>query len=301
MNIQVQSRGSDVRGPSDFAVIIGGMKCGTTSLFEILGRHPEIAASRVKESNFFSHDDRWTRGWDWYVNLWDWDEGSHTIALEASPAYSAFPDVPNVPERIASIEGAEFRFIYMMRNPLDQIPSNIRHTLFAGWGQSADEGIAGWMIDLVRYATQIDRYLLRFPSSRILLLTLEEFQSQPEAVLRRVCSFLGVDPEYQFERVSERYNSGDAYEMSPLWARIVGIGWLRKVTYALLPRHVRHRIRALLPKISRRNTSLGRYELTTSEEQDVIREIASDLRRLQSEHRVDIDRFWSLDLSSSIP
>lgn len=299
MNHRAEEGGRDTPGPNRFALIIGGMKCGTTSLFEILSQHPEVAASRIKEPTFFSDDGVWAKGWDWYTGLWDWAEARHEIALEASPAYTAFPSVPNVPERISSVDGASFRFIYMLRNPLDQIPSNVRHTLYAGWGQSVDEGIPDWMIDLVRYAMQIDRYLDRFPRDQLLLVTLEEFQSQPESVLRRICSFLGVDPDFEFQRVSERYNSGELYQVSPFLASLLRFGTLRKIADRFLSRRIRHRIRSLLPRISRRNRSLGRYELTEEEEAELIREIAPDLRRLESEYGVDIHRFWSLDLSSS--
>ena len=53
--------------PSNFALIIGAMKSGTTSLFHLLAQHPEIAAASVKEPNYFSSDDVYSKGWDWYV------------------------------------------------------------------------------------------------------------------------------------------------------------------------------------------------------------------------------------------
>lgn len=41
---------------NNFAVIIGCMKCGTTSLFYYLSQHPQIAACNPKEPNFFADD-----------------------------------------------------------------------------------------------------------------------------------------------------------------------------------------------------------------------------------------------------
>ena len=35
-------------------LIIGAMKCGTTSLHDYLGKHPDIFVSKVKEIHFFS-------------------------------------------------------------------------------------------------------------------------------------------------------------------------------------------------------------------------------------------------------
>ena len=43
----------DVPRPWNFAIIIGAMKSGTTSLFDLLSQHPEVAGSRSKEPDFF--------------------------------------------------------------------------------------------------------------------------------------------------------------------------------------------------------------------------------------------------------
>ena len=43
--------------PKRFGLIIGAMKCGTTTLFNHLACHPQLAASRVKEPSFFCGDD----------------------------------------------------------------------------------------------------------------------------------------------------------------------------------------------------------------------------------------------------
>lgn len=287
-------------GPTRFALIIGAMKSGTTSLFEILGQHPEIASARVKETDFFCQSGPLGDGWNTYVDFWDWDPSRHRVALEASPSYATFPARPDVPHRIKEVEslsGAEFRLIYLMRNPLTQIPSAVRHTLYSGWGRTVDEGIPEWMIDNVRYSMQIDRYLEFFPRERMLLLTIEEFRDRPAAVLARVCRFLGVEAGFAFDDVAQRYNKGDAYELSPFWASVVKFQPLRAMAYRLLPRRVRHRMRALLPRIASRRGSLGRYQLTPSEQQTLIEELAPDLHRLATVHGVDIRRYWDLSPS----
>ncbi len=78
------------RPPTRFGLIIGAMKSGTTSLFELLAQHPQISASAEKEPSFFnrdSDDDEWRR----YTDLWRWDPSRHLIALEASTSYSKSP------------------------------------------------------------------------------------------------------------------------------------------------------------------------------------------------------------------
>ncbi len=43
-------------------VIIGGLKCGRTSLHHYLGLHPEIGMSKPKELNFFVSELNWPLG-----------------------------------------------------------------------------------------------------------------------------------------------------------------------------------------------------------------------------------------------
>src|SRR3954454_2741624 len=47
-------------------VVIGGLKCGTTSLHHYLNLHPQIEMSRPKELNFFVEELNWDLGRDWY-------------------------------------------------------------------------------------------------------------------------------------------------------------------------------------------------------------------------------------------
>lgn len=288
-------------GPHRIALIIGAMKSGTTTLFEMLAQHPEIAVPTFKEPDFFSDDERYARGLGWYLGLWDWKPAVHRIALEASPAYTTFPSRPGVPLRIASVPGAEFRFIYILRNPLEQIESSIRHTLYAGWGQSLDEGIPGWMIENVSYAAQLEEYLKVFPRERCLLLTLEEFSERPEDVLRRACAFLGVDEEFPFRQTGARYNTGDVYEIGELWARVVKFGPVRAIANRLLPRTLRHRIRARLTKLPGPRASLGRYLMTDEEKASVIEQLGDDLARLQHRYGVATDRYWGVDGGARMP
>ena len=43
-------------------LIIGTMKCGTTSLYYYLAEHPDIGMSRRKEANFFVETHNWEQG-----------------------------------------------------------------------------------------------------------------------------------------------------------------------------------------------------------------------------------------------
>ena len=69
-------------------IIIGAMKCGTTSLHHYLSLHPDISVSRRKELDFFVAEENWARGLAWYESQFP-DKGK--VRGEASPKYTFNP------------------------------------------------------------------------------------------------------------------------------------------------------------------------------------------------------------------
>ena len=69
-------------------IIIGGLKCGTTSIHHYLGLHPEIQMSKPKELNFFVSELNWDLGLDWYASRFD---DRFAVRGESSPHYTNLP------------------------------------------------------------------------------------------------------------------------------------------------------------------------------------------------------------------
>jgi hypothetical protein len=116
-------------------VIIGAMKCGTTSLHHYLDLHPEISMSRPKELNFFvGRDDagaedrldwsrgNWHRGARWYAGHFD---PAATVRGEASPGYTS-PSHPLVAGRMAALV-PDARLVYAVRDPVARAVSQYLH------------------------------------------------------------------------------------------------------------------------------------------------------------------------------
>ena len=78
-------------------VLIGAMKAGTTTLFRRLASVPGITLPDTKEPHFFSSEQTWSRGLDWYCSLFDGCDG---ITGEASASYSDAATSGLVSERI---------------------------------------------------------------------------------------------------------------------------------------------------------------------------------------------------------
>jgi len=188
-------------------IIIGAAKSGTTSLHDYLARHPQVRLGasddpgvRNKEPCFFDADVNWARGLEWYRGLFAATRPGQ-ICGEASTNYTRYPQVPDVPERIAAtVPGV--RLVYLMRDPIERAYSHYVHR----WsrelhpGEPFRESFAEFTardpmcLDSSDYELQIGRYWARFPREALLLLRMDDLLADPAALLRRVTGFLGVDP-----------------------------------------------------------------------------------------------------------
>jgi len=207
-------RGAGRRRPRGGAlpnlVVIGGLKCGTTSLHHYLNLHPEIGMSRPKELNFFVEELNWPLGRDWYASHFDPGE---PVRGESSPHYTNRPRFDGVAERLAgTAPGA--RLIYMVRDPIDRMLSHYLHNVGGGYDdRPLAEALAGpdtAYVDRGRYFFQLEPYLERFEKERIELVTREELKADRAGTLRRVFGFLGVDEGFTSEQFDREWETGTA-------------------------------------------------------------------------------------------
>lgn len=284
--------------PDHFAFIIGGMKCGTTSLFEILSQHPQICPAKQKEPDYFVKESN-DKAREDYLALWDWNADRHVVALESSVAYTKAPYISGVPERIYQSGLGTYRFIYMLRDPIKRIESQVRHGLFAGWGKSLDAGIPEDAIDFSRYTTQLDNYLKYFAKSDIILVTLEEFKLEPHAVLAKLCKFLEIDQQFQFTKVEEPRNTGEFFNAPPSVARVtqgkMGQFIARRFLTAGMKKHIRNFIGQLSKGKEKENAAnADRWCLNEEERSFILGRLAPDLIRLESEYGIDVRNYWHI-------
>src|SRR5687768_751449 len=109
-------------------VIIGAMKCGTTSLHYYLAEHPDVCMSEVKETNFFVAELNYARGLPWYESLFP---RRAAACGEASPVYAATWRFAGIPERMHAVL-PRARLIYIVRDPVERMVSQYKHTFARG-------------------------------------------------------------------------------------------------------------------------------------------------------------------------
>lgn len=192
-------------------LVIGAAKCGTTSLYYALGRHPEVFMCEPKEPHFFSRDEVFAKGVGWYESLFARAEGAKAIG-EASATYSMRERYPAAAERIIE-HLSEVRLIYCVRHPLERIRSAWMYNvgrIDVGLPESFSEAVLhhGPLIDNSLYWKQLNVYRQYIPDDRIAVVFLEDFRQDPDGELNRCFRFLGVEPEVRIEGVSEARNKG---------------------------------------------------------------------------------------------
>ena len=86
MKVECRETGASCRrSPGPCLLIIGTMKCATTSLFGYLAEHPAIAPSAIK-SRSTSRAAKGRAALARYEDLWSFDPDRHRYAMEASTA-----------------------------------------------------------------------------------------------------------------------------------------------------------------------------------------------------------------------
>jgi hypothetical protein len=198
------------RGALPNLIVIGGLKCGTTSLHHYLSLHPDVAMSRPKELNFFIAELNWELGRGWYAS--HFDPGS-PIRGESSPHYTNRPRFEGVAERMRPLV-PEARIVYVVRDPIERLLSHYLHNLGGGYDPRplaealADDRSAYWQRS--RYAYQVEPYVEAFGADRVAIVSREELKAQRAATMRKVYAFCEVDPDFASPEFEREWETGSA-------------------------------------------------------------------------------------------
>ena len=172
---------------------IGAQKSGTSWLYEVLRRHPEVRFPGVKEVHFW--DQQRHLGLDWYRGLFAGNDPRR--AGEITPAYAILPAAV-IAEVHAAFPAA--RLIYLIRNPIQRAWSSAKMAVGRA-EMRIDEASDRWFCDHFRsagslargdYETCLRAWLAHYPASQLLVLRYEAIASDPEGVAAACCDHLGV-------------------------------------------------------------------------------------------------------------
>ena len=271
-----------------FAIIIGAMKCGTTSLFSYLSQHPQISAATIKEPCFFSTDKQWERGLDWYQTLWNWEPGTHKIALEASTSYTRIPTYQNSPARIqeAAAAGHDFKFIYIVRDPIERIQSHFTYSDALGHPEAIvdiSRGVHSDLLTTSMYAKQLDYYRKFFSDDSLLVIKFSDLKKNPQELLKRICAFLQIDESFEFQDITKTINkNAGRIKKDPMWDALRKAKIFDPIARAL-PSRYKQAIHSIYGKKVN-----GNRPLSNDLREFILNMLSHDMHRLKQEYGIDL-------------
>lgn len=226
-------------------LIIGAMKCATSSLHEQLALQSGIFMSEPKELYFFSDDEVYEKGIDWYLSFFQ-DAQPTDLCGESTTHYTKLPTYPHTIERIKQ-HLPDAKFIYVMRHPIDRLISHYIHE----WSLNVisvdiNQAISKHpeLIEYSRYTQQLKPYFDTFGQEKVLPIFFERLLSHPQAELERVCQFIGYERTPHWDETFAAKNaSNERWRKTPLRQFIVSNPILETARRILIPKTVREKIR----------------------------------------------------------
>lgn len=200
-------------------IIIGGQRCGTTSLYRYLSGHPLVEPSLWKEVHYF--DLNYDKGLGWYRAQFPLaaplkygnNKKTGFITGEASPYYMFHP---HAPKRAAALV-PKAKLIVLLRDPVARAYSHFHHEKKMGreplaFGEAIDyeeERLTGELTKMLEdesyyshyhhrhaylargiYIDQVLKWEKYFDRSQFLVVNSEELFSRPHQTFSQILGFL---------------------------------------------------------------------------------------------------------------
>jgi hypothetical protein len=214
-----------------FAFVVGAPRCGTTTISRVLGSHPQLCFSAVKEPHFFSQHD--LRGLsdaelkerverDYLERFFEVPPADHHIGGDGSVSYLY------TPEQMAPILRLwpDSRFIISVRDPMTMLPSLHERLIYIGdetlprfddaWAASADRA-AGRRIprscvdprwlrydEAGRFGSYVERMFASVGRERCHVVLFDDLTENPVGEFEKIFDFLGLHRLEEIEVRPER-------------------------------------------------------------------------------------------------
>lgn len=238
-------------------LVAGAPKCGTTSLADALGRHPEVFIPGRKEVAFFHDDEFFSNGMGWYADHFR-PAAPGTLIGEATPDYLASA---RACERIReALPGV--KLVFVLRQPTRRAQSHYwfrqrggreQRSFLEAVRQELDdpEREGNYLLPHGRYGRNLEQYFDRFPAEDIFVLGFSDLTTSPSTELARLGSFLGVDAAAlqlptSNQAAAPRFESLVAFTNWAVRTRSPAKWAANK----LMPPHVRHKLRRGLQRLN---------------------------------------------------
>ena len=205
-------------------LVIGGMRCGSTTLHNVLSFHPQLFVPEQKELHYFDGYNA-----DIFPNIEEYKKvfqnaGSHQLCGEITPDYLT---TPSALKNISNIF-QELKIVVILREPVARVCSHYLMSCATGFEVLPfDKAIESEQTRLLNrnkiadifhsykerstYLPRLEKYAERFGRHNIHVIFLEELNKTPSRELAGLWSFLEVDnlPEAALEDLVKPSNKNE--------------------------------------------------------------------------------------------
>lgn len=217
-------------------LLVGGQRCGTTSLYRALLQHPLIVSATFhKGVNYF--DVNYDRGPRWYRGHFPLRRPGVTATPLAFDASGYYMFHPHAPRRIVS-DLPDVKIVAMVRDPVERAYSAYQHEFMRGFETETfaraleleDTRVIPELEKMLtdesyyssahrhqayrrrgHYATQLQPFIRTLGPEQVFIMESERFFDDPRAEYARLLQFLDVD-----QTESTRFDRYNARSRSPL-------------------------------------------------------------------------------------
>lgn len=223
-------------------IVIGGQRCGTTTIFKALSEHPQVMRPPVEKGTDY-YTLNYKRGLDWYRGHFPLRTSAKLqsrgamgpVAFEACTYYMFHPSAI---ERLAK-DFPDIKLVAMLRDPVERAYSAYKHEFARGFETESDFERALELEDtrLVgeiermrvdagyesiahrhhayshrgQYVEQLERVFQHFPQEQVHVMDSEAFFVDPEGQYSSLITFLGLD-----SYVPAKFDQHNARPSSPM-------------------------------------------------------------------------------------
>jgi hypothetical protein len=252
--------------------IIGAAKAGTTALYDYLAQHPQVFLSRVKEPMFFSRDEYYARGLDWYEEFYFRGADEYPVRAEATPHYLYWSE--KVAPRIKDVYGERpVKFLVSFRDPVSRAYSWYWNMVREGREElNFDEALRveeyrleqnhselyqlGSMVYGYsagsRYASLLQPYLELFSAEDFFFVFQDDLKSSVNETCANIFEFLGVRSSIQIN--SSNSNPAAMPRSRLLHKTLRQRSLLKESIKPLMPGRVRRRLKSRVMQANLKET-----------------------------------------------
>jgi hypothetical protein len=197
--------------PLPNTIIVGAPKSGSSSLYWWLSSHPEVCASKTKETHFFDDGinprfnasaNGMQHGLDKYLPYFEHCSADDKVIMEATPIYMY---QKNALKHLSAFEQKP-KIIFVLREPSVRAHSQFRFNKYRLGNIPRDKTYVDYLRETKstdadplkrgEYIEYIDQWMELFGEENIHVLQLEKVFKQRVSEMKKLAEFLEIDPAF---------------------------------------------------------------------------------------------------------